>query len=50
MGKDKDKDEDQRGRHEDNRPRNGYKEGGYDHAKTKDVNESSGGKHSEDDK
>ena len=45
----KDKDEDKPGRHEDSRDRDGHKEG-YDHANTIDVNESGGGKHSEDDK
>lgn len=44
-----DKDEDN-GKHEDNRYLDGYKKDGYDHTKTKDVNESGGGKHSKDNK
>ncbi len=38
------------GEHEDNRDRDGHKKDGYDHTKTKDVNESGSGKHSKDDK
>lgn len=41
---------DDSGDHANNRETNGHKEQGYDHAKTKDVSESSGGKHSKDDK
>jgi len=37
------------GRHEDNRDRDGHKEG-YDHSKTKDVNESGSGKHRKEDR
>ncbi|MGH3941022.1 MAG: hypothetical protein ACRDTG_20755 [Pseudonocardiaceae bacterium] len=46
----RDKDEDKSGKHDDDRDRDGYKKDDYDHSKTKDVNESSGGRHSEDDK
>lgn len=46
----KDKEEDKPGRHDDSRDRDGYKKDDYDHANTKDVDESSGGRHSEDDK
>lgn len=38
------------GKHGDNLDRNGHKDAGYDHAKTKDVSEASGGQHSKDDK
>jgi hypothetical protein len=37
------------GQHEDKSDRDGNKEN-YDHSKTKDVNESSGGKHEKDDR
>lgn len=37
------------GKHEDNSDRDGHK-GGYDHSNTKDVNESSSGKHGKDDR
>lgn len=37
------------GKHEDNRDSDGHKDD-YDHSKTKDVNESGGGKHDKDDK
>jgi hypothetical protein len=36
------------GQHEDNRDRDGHKQG-YDHSKTKDVNESGSGKHRKED-
>lgn len=38
------------GKHEDKRDRDGQKKDGYDHTKTKDVNESGGGKHDKGDK
>lgn len=38
------------GKHESNLDRNGHKQSGYDHEKTKDVGESSGGQHSKDDR
>lgn len=46
----KNKEEDKPGEHEDNSDYDGYKKGGYDHETTKDVDESSGGRHSKDDK
>lgn len=41
---------DDSGQHEDNRLFNGHKKNGYDHSTTKNVGESSGGRHSKDDK
>lgn len=38
------------GRHGTNIGSNGHKESGYEHANTKDVSESSRGRHSQDDK
>lgn len=46
---DKNKDEDKPGEHEDNRTYDGYNKDGYDHSTTKNVDESSGGRPSEDD-
>ena len=41
---------DDSGQHEDSRAADGYKKDSYDHSTTKDVNESSGDRHSKDDK
>jgi hypothetical protein len=41
---------DDSGKHGTNSVRDGYKKDGYNHSTTKDVSESSGGRHSKDDK